>query len=305
MADNNNPKMAQTGKPNPVQSKPNVAAAKPAAKPAAKKEKKTFMQKLYGDIMPVFYGLGASVVIVGAMFKLNGWPGATQMLVIGLGVEALIFAFSAFEPKATDYTKLLYEGSGASNGKAKDDEIEFGRLLKEGAMKKEDIENLKTGFNSLATNARELSNMSSASVATNEYAQNAKSAASSLAKIGQSTEAAAGAFSEVAATVKSTGTNQGNLKQASEQYYGELNKATEGLKAMTAMYKSEFADSDSVKKYFEAYMKNMETAIEGATKSSAEMKKFQSQLTELNTNVGALNRVYGSMLTAMKQVNQG
>ena len=52
-------------------------------------------------------------------------------------------------------------------------------------------------------------------------------------------------------------------------------------------------------------MKNMETAIQGATKSSEEMKKFQSQLTELNSNVGALNRVYGSMLTAMKQVNQG
>ena len=168
-------------------------------------------------------------------------------------------------------------------------------------MSKDDIQNLKSGFNSLATNAKELSNMSNASVATNEYAQNAKSAAGSLAKIGQSTDAAAGAFAEVASTVKSSGANQGELKEATAQYYGELNKATDGLKSMTAMYKSEFADSESVKKYFEAYMKNMETAIEGATKSSAEMKKFQAQLTELNSNVGALNKVYGSMLSAMKQ----
>lgn len=297
MADNKNLKMAQAGKPSPAPAKTNVVATKPAAK----KEEKSFSSKFYGDIMPKIYGLGAAVVIVGAMFKLNGWQGATEMLILGLGVEALIFAFSAFEPKATDYTKLLYEGSGGDSAQKNDDDISFKKLLQEGAMSKEDIQNLKTGFNSLATNAKELSTMSSASVATNEYAQNAKSAASSLAKIGQSTEAAASAFSEVATTVKSTGSNQGQLKQATEQYYGELNKATEGLKSMTAMYKSEFADSESVKKYFEAYMKNMETAIEGATKSSAEMKKFQAQLTELNSNVGALNKVYGSMLTAMKQ----
>ena len=299
MAENKNTKMAQAGKPSP-------APTKAAAKPAVLKEDKSFSAKFYGDIMPKIYGLGAAVVIVGAMFKLNGWPGATEMLVLGLGTEALIFAFSAFEPKATDYTKLLYGlNAGSDSGKSNDDEIAFGKLLKEGAMGKEDIQNLKAGFNSLATNAKELSTMSSASVATNEYAQNAKSAASSLAKIGQSSDAAASAFSEVATSVKSSGTNQGQLKSATEQYYGELNKATEGLKSMTSMYKSEFADSGSVKKYFEAYMKNMETAIEGATKSSAEMKKFQAQLTELNTNVGALNRVYGSMLSAMKQVNQG
>lgn len=290
-------KMAENQKMKAKQSQPVTTPKKAVAKDSS-----SFSTKFYNDIMPKIYGLGAAVVIIGAMFKLNGWPGATEMLVVGLGTEALIFAFSAFEPKVTDYTKLLYEGSTSSQvGKASDDDISFKKLLQEGAMSKDDIQQLKSGFNSLAANAKELSSMSNASVATNEYTENAKSAASSLAKIGQSTEAAAGAFTEVANTVKSSGTNQGQLKQATEQYYGELNKATEGLKSMTAMYKSEFADSESVKKYFEAYMKNMETAIEGATKSSAEMKKFQEQLTELNSNVGALNKVYGSMLSAMKQ----
>ena len=139
-------------------------------------DNKSFSEKFYSDWMPKIYGLGAAVVIVGAMFKLNGWGGATPMLIVGLGVEALIFAFSAFEPKATDYTKLMYEGSDAkkTNTKTKEDDISFKKLLQEGALKKEDIQNLKTGFNSLASNAKELSNMSSASVATNEYAQNAK-----------------------------------------------------------------------------------------------------------------------------------
>lgn len=44
------------------------------------------------------YGLGASVVILGALFKIMHWPGGNAMLIIGLIVEALVFAYSAFEP---------------------------------------------------------------------------------------------------------------------------------------------------------------------------------------------------------------
>ncbi|MCP9199600.1 gliding motility protein GldL [Gramella sp. GC03-9] len=44
------------------------------------------------------YGLGASVVILGALFKIMHWPGGNEMLIIGLIVEALVFAYSAFEP---------------------------------------------------------------------------------------------------------------------------------------------------------------------------------------------------------------
>ena len=37
------------------------------------------------------------IVILGALFKLENWPGASEMLIIGLGTEAIIFFFSAFE----------------------------------------------------------------------------------------------------------------------------------------------------------------------------------------------------------------
>ena len=51
---------------------------------------KNFIAKLYG--------LGASVVIIGALFKIQHWPFAGFMLTIGLCTEAVIFFFSAFEP---------------------------------------------------------------------------------------------------------------------------------------------------------------------------------------------------------------
>ena len=49
-------------------------------------------------VMNMVYGLGAAVVIVGALFKIMHWPGGNAMLIAGLVTEALVFAISAFEP---------------------------------------------------------------------------------------------------------------------------------------------------------------------------------------------------------------
>lgn len=53
-------------------------------------------------LMNMVYGLGASIVILGALFKIMHWPFGNEMLIAGLVVEALVFAVSAFEPVDTD-----------------------------------------------------------------------------------------------------------------------------------------------------------------------------------------------------------
>jgi len=58
--------------------------------------------KGYKRFMAMAYGLGAAVVILGALFKLMHWPFASLMLIVGLGAEAIIFALSAFEPLGED-----------------------------------------------------------------------------------------------------------------------------------------------------------------------------------------------------------
>jgi gliding motility-associated protein GldL len=59
--------------------------------------------KAYKQITAKLYGWGASIVIIGALFKINHWPGATIMLIIGMGIESLIFFASAFEPLHVEY----------------------------------------------------------------------------------------------------------------------------------------------------------------------------------------------------------
>ena len=56
-------------------------------------------------------GVGAAVVLMGALFKLESWPGASLMLTIGLGTEAFIFLFlGLIGPEPDYYWDKLYPG---------------------------------------------------------------------------------------------------------------------------------------------------------------------------------------------------
>ena len=71
----------------------------------------------------MIYGLGAAIVIVGALFKIQHWPYGSEILTIGMIVEALVFTYSAFEKQQNDLDwSLVYpelEGA-ASLGKKKE-----------------------------------------------------------------------------------------------------------------------------------------------------------------------------------------
>ena len=70
-----------------------------------------FESETYKKISGKINGIGASVVIVGSLFKILHWPGAAIMLTVGLLTEALIFFISAFEPPhlETDWSKVYPE----------------------------------------------------------------------------------------------------------------------------------------------------------------------------------------------------
>ncbi|MUH36736.1 gliding motility protein GldL [Zobellia amurskyensis] len=77
------------------------------------------------------YGLGASVVIIGALFKILHWEFGPLtgglLLAVGLITEALIFAISAFEPVDDEYDwSLVYPelAGGATSGVARSNEAQ-------------------------------------------------------------------------------------------------------------------------------------------------------------------------------------
>lgn len=72
----------------------------------------------------MIYGLGAAIVIVGALFKIQHWPFGSEILTIGMIVEALVFTYSAFERQSSDLDwSLVYpELAGGATTKGKKEE---------------------------------------------------------------------------------------------------------------------------------------------------------------------------------------
>ena len=85
-------------------------------------------------VMNFAYGMGAAVVIVGALFKIQHWTGASELLVAGLLTEAFIFGLSAFDKpdEDLDWTLVYPElagGEAKPKAKKKEDASDADGLL--------------------------------------------------------------------------------------------------------------------------------------------------------------------------------
>lgn len=70
----------------------------------------------------VTYSLGASIVIIGALFKINHYPLGSEILLIGMVTEAFIFGLSAFDRPSKDYKwEEVYPVLGGESGDGGDD----------------------------------------------------------------------------------------------------------------------------------------------------------------------------------------
>ena len=132
--------------------------------------------------MAKLYGIGAAVVILGALFKIMHWEGANYMLVVGLGTEAVIFLFSAFEKPATDYDwSLVYPELATGDGeRALSITEQLDTTLQDGGIDSALIERLGDGMRSLSETAGSLSGAVDAAGATAAYSEQLNSAANNM-----------------------------------------------------------------------------------------------------------------------------
>lgn len=264
-----------------------------------------FSTLLYATIMPKIYGIGAAVVIVGALFKIEHWTGANEMLIIGLGTEAVIFFLSAFEPKhaEVDWSKVYpelaedYEAPAVQTstrisnrqGAGESPLLKIDEMLKTAKVDQNLLDNLGKGLTNLATSASQMSNLSNAAVATNDYAKNVQAASTALTEMNKSYGTAMNAVKAMSDASKDTG-----------EYHKQVQTVTKNLAALNTIYEMELKDADSHVKNMNKFYESLTGAMQGLSKVGDNTAKFTSELGSLTNNLTALNKVYGSMLTAMK-----
>ena len=58
----------------------------------------------------MLYGIGAAIVILGALFKIQHWEGGSLLLTIGMVTEAVVFTYSAFDKKTENGFFTIFSG---------------------------------------------------------------------------------------------------------------------------------------------------------------------------------------------------
>jgi gliding motility-associated protein GldL len=128
--------------------------------------------KWYKTMMPKLYGWGAAVVILGALFKIEHLPFASEMLIVGLSLEAIIFFFSAFEkpPTETDWSLVYPELAHMEDpNSAKRPAQQLDDALDKAKIDNELIESLNEGLRSFGDSARQLNETVTAASGISEY----------------------------------------------------------------------------------------------------------------------------------------
>lgn len=266
-----------------------------------------FASRKYKLITKYVTGYGASVVILGALFKIMHWPGADQMLIVGLITESLIFAFIAMEPlhEEVDWTRVFPELGVEENN----DENRLLPLLKKGGMggggaadhlaKELDkagidqalLAKLKDGMSNLADNAKSLGAISTAAGATDSYVKSLETASEGLSKLTEQYAASASAIAGIAGEVQ--GNNFGTEMQKLGQNLGALNNVYELQLKSSQDYLESMYQMTSLQDNIKGIMADLAA-------SAKDTASYRENMALLSQNLTDLNNVYGNMLRAMR-----
>jgi gliding motility-associated protein GldL len=206
--------------------------------------KSFFESKKWKKTMNFVYGFGAAIVIVGALFKILHLPGANAMLSIGLLTEAAIFMISAFEPvhQEPDWSLVYPElaggeptkkASGSAGGSVSQ---QLDSLLSQAKVGPELIESLGTGLLSLSTNVKEMSSLSNAAVATNEYVDATHKATQNMGSIADSSAVVSDSLGSFSSSLSNVMNNLSESEAATAQFKDEISDLNKNLSNLNSIY---------------------------------------------------------------------
>ena len=278
----------------------------------AKKElgkfQKFLASKKYKTFMGYLYGWGASVVMIGAYFKLTHIPGADFMLALGLGIEALIFFMSAFEPQHMEYawdnvfveleedwdgvqrTQFATTGATGKSGAPVSDveEAMLSKMFEKMNVSEDTFKKLGRGIDRLAENAGQMADISNAMAATTNYANAMDRATKSISDFST-------AYVE---TNQKLSDSLGKL-DFSALDANTIKKVASSMQSLNSIYELQLQGAEQTSAASKKLTETMNKYMDNLTASSQNAGQLNQQLTQLSQRLTALNNVYGGMLSAM------
>ena len=273
------------------------------------------------------YSIGAAVVIVGALFKIMHWPGASTVLIAGMCTEALLFMIGCLDKPHPEFhwhevfPQLL--GHGTEPGLLAEMQARPKPTLMGGAegsssasvpaLNEKELESLKAGIGNLAKTAAQLSELSTVATATNKLTSKldaASDAAEQFVSAGKIISEKSDALGSVYAQVTQ---DMQNVAKGTKEYEVKVADVAKQLTSLNAVYELQL---QTLQKQVEAYKAQAEK-VTGATAQVETLTATVKQMTDaagnalksqeayvagakqLANQVADLNKVYGNMLNAL------
>ncbi len=247
--------------------------------------------------MAKVYGIGAAVVIIGALFKILHLKFANELLIVGLTTEALIFFLSAFEKPHEEYDwSLVYPelagmdalsntAKSANNGTVSQ---QLDQMLVDAKIGPELIESLGAGLRTFGEKVSTISNVTDAATSSNEFANKLKQATKSVDDLTSAYSQASSSLTEIAASTTD-----------SKMYHEQVQALAKNLSSLNAMYELELQDSNNHIKTLNKFYGNVSETMQSFSDSLVDARAFKDEVGKLSKNLASLNAVYGNMLSAM------
>lgn len=272
------------------------------------------------------YSLGASVVIIGAMFKILHLAYAGQMLGVGMSVEAFLFALGIFDRphKEFDWDKVYdFDGSESSKVETKGSQnINAGQstapsravgLNYTQTINDDDVQKLSESIKNLTTTSQQFAGLSDVLGATNQLVKNIDGASAATDKFIKSQESLNGATGMLANSYQGISDGMDTVEKNTKLYAGKVEDINKNLASINSIYeiqlKNIHAQSEGLTQQTEririvnddlnVIVRDVQKMKTATTVAAEETENFKTGTTKLAKQVTDLNQVYGNMLNAL------
>lgn len=248
-------------------------------------------------------GLGASVVLLGALFKIQHWPGAGIMLTVGMCTEAFIFAMLGLLPPHKDYYWERYypnidenphveayrKGGKADSTLKVSSSKTLDSMLEEANITPANLKKLNENFQRFGNVVEQVKDITEVTSATNEYSKSAREAAGALGEM-------KGTFQGAAQTMASFN----NAAEDTTKFHQQVQVLSRNLGSLNQIYEVELQDANNHLKAMNKFYSNLVGASEAMASSATDAQAAKEQIALLSKNLTTLNQIYGNMLSAMQ-----
>lgn len=279
------------------------------------------------------YSWGASVVIIGALFKLLHLPYANQILFVAMITEAAVFFISAFERPNDEYhwedvfpvlksknpldRPDFSKGSEANGGNG----IQVGGVVMNmgndmssntsavsGAaaaaslglnVTEEDSRNLSDSIKKLSGAAEQISKMAELTEATQKYLEQLSSMSEQMEKFSQVTNSLTSASDTLLNAYQHISDNSDGISQNSKGYVQQMEALNQNISGLNAVYEAQLRSISMQIENIEQINAGLSRIKDMYNGSVVDSSVFRSETEKMTQQLAQLNQVYSRLLQAM------